>query len=189
MRAARHLQDVHGFLAARGGDYGNAGVKVARREDDVRVAHVGVERYQHGRMGQLKIPVDRSRVVLARHGIVAAVHHVEGGLAVRAEQNVWRAEILQVVGHVEGYGAGVDEYDVPLRPFRQGARRAPLFLRLKPGGVEEFDEHERQYDEKEKYAAHEHDDGEDAPHVRAEGDVPEAQGGHDGERPVDPRRP
>ena len=47
------------------------------------------------------------------------------------------------------------------------------------------DEHEHHHDHDEDDARHQHDDGEQFPDIAREGDVPEPQRGHDGQRPVD----
>ena len=47
------------------------------------------------------------------------------------------------------------------------------------------DEHEHHHDHDEDDTRHQHDDGEQFPDIAREGDVPEPQRGHDGQRPVD----
>lgn len=69
------------------------------------------------------------------------------------------------------------------------ARRARGGLGAHPGCVEELDEGEGEEDEHERNARGQHHHGEEAPQVTLKGDVPESEGRHDGERPVEPRHP
>ena len=59
----------------------------------------------------------------------------------------------------------------------------------KIGGVEVTDDDEGQHDEQHHDAGEQHEQAEDAAQVAMEGDVPEAQGAHHRERPVEARQP
>jgi len=79
--------------------------------------------------------------------------------------------------------------DVIPRPGRQLAGSAVAGLGLDPGAVKELDEHEGEQGQQEDHPGQQHDDGERLAQVRREGDVAEAQRGHDREGPVHPRDP
>ena len=184
MAAAGQLQDVDGVFALGRGHNGHLGVHVAGGEHDVGIAHVAVQGHQHGGLGQAQVAVDLAGVVFAHHRVIALIQQVQGGLAVTAEQHAMRAVIFQIVHQVEGNGTGADHNDVPFGIRGNGAGRMALFLGLQPRGVKKLDKGEGQHDQEQQHAGHEHYDGENPSQIRSEGNVAEAQGGHDRQRPV-----
>ena len=182
-------ENVEGVILFGDGDDGDGLVQAADREEDVRVDRIrGVGHQQpglvdvHGEVGLRIInhPRDRGEAVFP---ILGGRHRI--GL----ENAVGNVVDLQLPHQPVGDRIHPADDDVPAYLFRKAAGRLGPYLGLQPGGVKVPDKGERQHDEKQDYPGTQHDDAEDATDVRVEGDVPESEGAHHRQRPVQAGQP
>ena len=81
------------------------------------------------------------------------------------------------------------DHDVIRNVLLKLARGSLSELRFEPGGIEEANERERGDDQEHHNAIDQDDDAEDAAEIAGEGNVPESEGAHDREGPVEPGDP
>ena len=185
--APGQAEDVHRVLQVGIGDDGHLRGDLAHRVDDAGVLHVIVQGHHQGRPVDVGALVGGGVVQFADQHPEPLVHQVERLLHLRDEDDVGVAVLAQPAHQGDGDRVPAGDEHMAGHLGRQGARHPRLVLGLEPGRVEELDEGERQHDQQEEDAAHQHDDGEQPPQVAVEGDVAEPQGGHHRERPVDTR--
>lgn len=187
--AARQFQNIYRGGKVSGGDDGHRLGDFAHGVGHVGVKHVvGGGGDQAGAVGY-QAAVGFRAVQIAAHYAVAHVVQAQRFVQVAHQQDVFVLVFAQLFDQVIGDGVEGGEDDVALGAGRQAGGGAFFILQAHPGGVEELNEGEGEEDEQEKDAAEEDDAGKDAPQVGLEGDVAEAQGGHDGEGPVEAGNP
>ena len=188
-RAAGHAQDVPGRQLGHTRHDGELGGRLAGREDDVAAAHVRIEHHELGRLVRLQAAVGFGIVVPAKHDPEALFDEGQRLLGVVADENWLDAHAAEVERQIERDGIGAGNEHVPSRLRRKRSRHALLLLPLQPGLVDVLDEGEWQEHHEVEHAEEQDQNGKSPAEIRCEGDVAEAEGRHDRERPVQARQP
>ena len=187
VRAAAHLQDVHGRVALHGRQNRHVGGGLADAECDVRIPRVGTVGEDQPRLGGAHGVVRRAAVDVAGHDGYAGLVPARGDRGVGFEHDV--RHVVQPLDQPGRDAVVAADHDVAARVGRQGARGTQPHLRFQPGRVEEADEGEGQNDEQQDDARQQHQQAEQPAEVAVERDVAEPERAHHGQRPVHAGQP
>ena len=183
--APRQPEDVRGLRILRTGGEQGRRRDFSHRGGDVRIPQIPFERCDQRRLVRPQVPVGVGVVELAGHHIIAVVVQFQRVLPVRYRDDIRVVVLPELAGHAQRDVVVAHQNRVAAGVGRQGARLALVVVFLDPRLVHETDERKRHHDHDENDTRHQHDDGEQFPDIAREGDVPEPQRGHDGQRPVD----
>ena len=183
--APRQHEDVHGLRILRTGGEQGRRRDFSHRGGDVRIPQIPFERCDQCRLVRPQVPVGVGVVELAGHHIIAVVVQFQRVLPVRYKDDIRIVVLPELAGHAQRDVVVAHQNRMAAGIGRQGARLALVVVFLDPRLVHEPDERKRHHDHDEDDTRHQHDDGEQFPDIAREGDVPEPQRGHDGQRPVD----